>query len=54
MATKINKISERITQPRSQGASQAMLLGTGLPVEKGKDTGTFKSIPLCKSATQTG
>ncbi|MDO9430443.1 MAG: DUF3089 domain-containing protein [Phenylobacterium sp.] len=32
----------------------AMLLGTGLPVEKGKDTGTFKSIPLCKSATQTG
>ena len=33
MATKINKISERITQPRSQGASQAMLLGTGLSEE---------------------
>ena len=33
MATKINKISERITQPRSQGASQAMLLGTGLTEE---------------------
>jgi dihydroxy-acid dehydratase len=26
----INRISSRITQPRSQGASQAMLLGTGL------------------------
>ncbi|MGE0861449.1 MAG: dihydroxy-acid dehydratase [Gammaproteobacteria bacterium] len=30
MAIKINKVSERITQPRSQGASQAMLYGTGL------------------------
>ena len=28
--TKINRYSERITQPRSQGASQAMLYGTGL------------------------
>jgi len=28
--TAINRISARITQPRSQGASQAMLLGTGL------------------------
>jgi dihydroxy-acid dehydratase len=27
---KMNKYSERITQPRSQGASQAMLYGTGL------------------------
>ena len=26
----LNKISSRITQPKSQGASQAMLLGTGL------------------------
>ena len=26
----LNRISSRITQPRSQGASQAMLLGTGL------------------------
>ena len=33
MVTKINKFSERITQPRSQGASQAMLLGTGLTEE---------------------
>ncbi|MDH5648651.1 MAG: dihydroxy-acid dehydratase [Gammaproteobacteria bacterium] len=30
MATKLNKISSRITQPKSQGASQAMLYGTGL------------------------
>jgi len=26
----LNRTSSRITQPRSQGASQAMLLGTGL------------------------
>ena len=32
----------------------ALLLGTNLPVEKGKDTGTFKSIPLCRAADQTG
>lgn len=30
MAKKINIVSERITQPRSQGASQAMLYGTGM------------------------
>ena len=30
MAQKLNKISERITQPRAQGASQAMLYATGL------------------------
>ena len=30
MAHKLNKISERITQPRAQGASQAMLYATGL------------------------
>ena len=30
MAAKINRYSARITQPRSQGASQAMLYGTGL------------------------
>jgi dihydroxy-acid dehydratase len=28
--TKLNKFSARITEPKSQGASQAMLLGTGL------------------------
>jgi dihydroxy-acid dehydratase len=30
MANSINKISSKITQPKSQGASQAMLYGTGL------------------------
>jgi len=30
MAPDLNKYSRRITQPRSQGASQAMLYGTGL------------------------
>ena len=33
MAKKINIVSERITQPRSQGASQAMLHATGLSTE---------------------
>ncbi|HHH36633.1 MAG TPA: dihydroxy-acid dehydratase [Gammaproteobacteria bacterium] len=33
MADKINRFSARITQPRSQGASQAMLYGTGLGPE---------------------
>ena len=33
----------------------ALLLGTSLPVPKGKDVGgAFKSIPLCHSAKQTG
>jgi dihydroxy-acid dehydratase len=30
MAKKLNKTSERVTQPKSQGASQAMLYATGL------------------------
>jgi len=30
MAEKLNRFSSRITEPRSQGASQAMLYGTGL------------------------
>ena len=30
MAEKLNKVSSRITQPKAQGASQAMLYGTGL------------------------
>jgi dihydroxy-acid dehydratase len=30
MSSNLNRYSSRITQPRSQGASQAMLLGTGL------------------------
>ena len=33
----------------------ALLLGTSLPVPKGKDVGgAFQHIPLCRSATQTG
>jgi hypothetical protein len=32
----------------------AILLGSNLPVTKGQDTGQFKSIPLCKTAGQTG
>ena len=33
MANKLNKISARITQPKAQGASQAMLYGTGMTGE---------------------
>ena len=33
MSEKLNKYSSRITQPKSQGASQAMLYGTGLKRE---------------------
>src|SRR6188474_3466664 len=33
MTGPLNKYSSRITQPRSQGASQAMLYGTGLSEE---------------------
>ncbi|HYD43977.1 MAG TPA: DUF3089 domain-containing protein [Phenylobacterium sp.] len=41
-------------KPIQKQLVSAMLLGTGLPVEKGKDVGTFKHVPLCKSPTQTG
>ncbi|MGO9231235.1 MAG: dihydroxy-acid dehydratase, partial [Bryobacteraceae bacterium] len=33
MPSQLNKFSARITQPRSQGASQAMLFATGLREE---------------------
>ncbi|HKJ21897.1 MAG TPA: dihydroxy-acid dehydratase, partial [Gammaproteobacteria bacterium] len=33
MADKLNRYSSRITQPKSQGASQAMLYGAGLTQE---------------------
>ena len=33
MSAALNKFSSRVTQPRSQGASQAMLYGTGLSDE---------------------
>jgi hypothetical protein len=40
-------------KPVQKQIISAMLLGTSLGVDKGKDTGTFKSIPTCKSAGQT-
>ena len=33
MSNKLNKYSSRITEPKSQGASQAMLYGTGMTEE---------------------
>ena len=33
MSIKLNRYSSRITQPKAQGASQAMLYGTGLTAE---------------------
>ena len=32
----------------------AILMGTRLPIDKGKQTGAFKTIPQCRSASQTG
>jgi hypothetical protein len=41
-------------KPVEKKLISAVLMGTRLPVDKGKDTGLFKDIPLCKSPTQTG
>ncbi len=41
-------------KPVQEKIISALLLGTNLPVEKGKDIGAFQHIPLCKSASQTG
>ena len=41
-------------KPAQKQLISAILMGTSLPVTKGGDTGTFKSIPTCKSPTQTG
>jgi len=41
-------------KPVQKQIVSALLLGTTLGVDKGKDTGTFKSMPLCRSASQTG
>ncbi len=41
-------------RPAQNQLVSALLLGTNLPVLKGQDVGTFKSIPLCKSPSQTG
>jgi hypothetical protein len=41
-------------KPVQKQLVSALILGSNLGVEKGKDTGTFKSIPLCRSAGQVG
>jgi len=41
-------------KPVRKQVVSALILGSNLGVEKGKDTGTFKTIPLCKSARQIG
>jgi hypothetical protein len=41
-------------KPVQKQLVSALILGSNLPVTMGKDTGAFKTIPLCKSATQTG
>jgi hypothetical protein len=41
-------------KPVQEKLISALLLGTNLSVEKGKDVGAFKNIPLCKSASQLG
>jgi hypothetical protein len=41
-------------KPVQKQLISALILGSNLPVTKGQDTGLFKSIPLCKTATQTG
>ncbi|WP_309090363.1 DUF3089 domain-containing protein [Phenylobacterium sp.] len=41
-------------KPVQKQLVSALILGSNLPVEAGKDTGQFKTIPLCKSAAQTG
>jgi hypothetical protein len=47
--------SEIDGKPIQSRIVSALLLGTSLPVPKGKDVGgAFKSMPLCHSATQTG
>ena len=48
-------ISKEIDGKPVQGKIvSAILMGTRLPLDKGKDTGLFKHIPLCRSASQTG
>jgi hypothetical protein len=41
-------------KPVQKQLISALILGSNLGVEKGKDTGAFKTIPLCKSASQVG
>ncbi|HEX5264444.1 MAG TPA: DUF3089 domain-containing protein [Phenylobacterium sp.] len=41
-------------KPAQAKIVSAILMGTRLPIDKGKDTGLFKNVPQCKSANQTG
>ena len=41
-------------KPIQKQLISALILGSNLPVEAGKDTGAFKTVPLCRSATQIG
>jgi hypothetical protein len=41
-------------KPAQDRLVSALLLGTRLPVAPGKGTGLFKSIPTCRSPSQTG
>lgn len=41
-------------KPVQKQVISALLMGTVLPVQPGKDTGLFKSMPLCRSPSQTG
>ena len=52
----IRLIAEQIDgKPVQSRLVSAILMGTTLPVAKGKDVGgAFKNIPLCRSADQTG
>jgi hypothetical protein len=40
-------------KPVEKKLVSAILMGTRLPIDEGKETGLFKDIPLCKSPTQT-
>ena len=40
-------------KPVEKQVISAILMGTRLPVDKGKTTGLFKDFPLCESASQT-
>ena len=41
-------------KPVQKKLVSAILMGTRLPIDKGKDTGLFEHVPLCRSNSQTG
>jgi hypothetical protein len=41
-------------KPAQARLVSAILMGTRLPIDKGQETGLFKTIPQCKSPSQTG